>query len=505
MNCFQYHIKNAFLVKGDGSEPVKSELLCSNDGKILAVGHDFVGCGKVLDGRKQLLVPGFIDAHSHSDISVLPQGSGISKLSQGVTTDIVGNCGLSVFPLTGKNRGHLEELYANYQYPFQWQTCAEYLSFLQEKMTVPRIVPLCGHNTLRAAAAGYDKEQLSRNELQIMIELLDEALTSGAMGLSFGLLYVPGKFARQDEITELMKTVARHDKICTTHLRSEGNELLESIEEFLFCAKSAGLKKLQISHFKTAGKQNWSKLDAAEELILKARNEGITLTLDRYPYTESMTQLSVVLPGKWSDMDDSKIQKLLQDREERELLTTQLAAAREKESWKNVRLCSTAHPRYRKDCGRIFTEITTDPVALAVELLSVDCTGTCAAFAGMSEENLSRIISWDFCMPGSDGNALPPGNAFGTPHPRSWGTFPRFLKRLLESGTSIREAFFRASGLPARTFGLNDRGVLEPGRMADMVLIDPDALEDKATFLAPDSPAEGILWTMVGGKLVFQR
>lgn len=283
MDCLKYHIKNVWLVRGDGSGPVRGEVLVSADGRLLSCGPSYISCGTVIDGRGKMLVPGLIDVHGHSDISVIASPGGFSKVSQGVTTEIAGNCGLSAFPLTERNREHLEELYAQYHVPLSWSSFSSYRQLLKEKACVPDLIPLCGHNTLRAAVAGYEKKTLDRAEAEEMKQLLAAALEEGAPGLSTGLLYVPGKFASPGEIIELMKVLAAHGKIYATHLASEGDRLLESLEETLMCAREAGLKKVQISHFKTAGPANWHKLDTAVDMIQSARKGGYLSRLTVIP------------------------------------------------------------------------------------------------------------------------------------------------------------------------------------------------------------------------------
>jgi len=504
MDCSKYRIRNVWTVKGDGSEPQKAEVLVSLDGNILAAGGPFIGCGEVVDGNKRILSPGFIDAHGHSDISVLAYPEGFSKASQGVTTEIAGNCGLSAFPLTDENREHLEELYANYNYPFTWSDFTSYRKALEKRACSPDVIPLCGHNTLRAAVAGYEKKTLSSSQLSLMKELLLRSLSAGSPGMSTGLLYVPGKFATDGEIIELMKVLAATGKIYASHLRSEGDQLLESLENTLFCARQAGLKKLQISHFKTALPQNWHKLSAAIEMILQARSEGMEVTVDRYPYTESMTQLSVILPGDWGDMDDISIKKKLQSQEERLELVKLLEQEKTADYWKRVRLASTGADKYRQYCGKLLCEISEFPAETVVELLAADAPGTCGAFSGMSSENLDRILQLDFCMPGSDGNALPGDYSAGRAHPRAFGTLPRFMRKLLDLNIPLGEAVRRATGLPSRTFGLADRGLLEAGKRADLTLWDPDELTDTADFASPHSPARGIIFTMCSGNIVYR-
>ncbi|MCQ2352288.1 MAG: amidohydrolase family protein [Victivallaceae bacterium] len=497
-------ISNAWIADGSGAPLFKGEVLISG-GTVSAVGKDVSGgaaADRTIDLRKQVLAPGFIDAHGHSDLALLAHPDGFSKVSQGVTTEIAGNCGLCAFCLSGRNRAHLENLYANYNYPLAWRDYRSFQTALKKRGVALNLPALCGHNSLRAAIAGYEKEKLSETELQDMCALLDAQLKQGAVGLSAGLLYVPGIFATTGELVELMRVVSRHDKIFTTHLRSEGKTLLESLEETLAAARAAGLKRIQISHFKTAGRDNWGKLDAAIALIEKARAENIRVTVDRYPYTESMTQLSVVLPGKWDALPDRTIQQKLQNDEECRQLAADLRAARAPGYWQGVRLVSTTG-NHRADSGKFLAGISADPAMLVVELLRHDAPGTTAAFSGMSRENLERILDLDYCMPGSDGNALPvSGDPNGT-HPRAFGAIARFLRLRLDRTGDIARSVYRATGLPAQTFQL-DAGKIAVGAAADLVAFDPETINSFADFTNPCRIADGILFTIHQGGIVYQ-
>ncbi|MCQ2378739.1 MAG: amidohydrolase family protein [Victivallaceae bacterium] len=336
-----------------------------------------------------------------------------------------------------------------------------------------------------------------------MCRLLDDALADGAIGLSAGLLYVPGKFADAGEITALMRVVAARDRIYTTHLRSEGDRLLESLEETFDAARAANLKRIQISHFKTAGRANWGKIDAALELIENARAEGISVTVDRYPYLESMTQLSVILPGKWGDLDDITIQSKLRSGEECRALADALRAARAPEYWKSVRLVSTTGV-HSADGGKILAELSDDPATLVVELLAHDCAGTTAAFAGMCRENMERIVALDYCMPGSDANAFPADESLGRAHWRAFGAITRFIRMRLDATGNIAAAVRRATGLPAETFQLADAGSIAAGKSADLVAFDPDEIDGASGPAFPHRPAKGIFFTLKRGEFVYR-
>lgn len=334
--------RDLWLADGSGA-PLRRSAVLAGDGKILAVEPDLPrsAAERTVELGGRILAPGFIDVHGHSDLALPARPEGFGKISQGITTEIMGNCGLSAFPLTGRNREHLQELWAQYGVKLDWSDFRGWHAALSARAPKLRAEALAGHNTLRAAVAGYETETLTSAQLEEMKTLLDAELAAGAAGLSSGLLYVPGKFAPPGEIVELMRVAARRDRLYATHLRSEGNELLEALGETIDCAREAGLRRLHISHFKTAGAANWEKLDAALELLEEAQKGGIAVTVDRYPYTESMTQLSVILPGKAGDLDDSALSRLLRSTEEREKLALELAASRPAAYWKTVTLVST--------------------------------------------------------------------------------------------------------------------------------------------------------------------
>lgn len=498
-------IRNVWLADGSGSPMRKGACLTAHDGTIAAVEKEFSGsCAEeVLDGQGLILAPGFIDAHGHSDLSALSAPECFSKVSQGVTAEVTGNCGLSPFPVTPENKEHLEILYHDYGFPLTWEKYGDYMETCRNVSCRLSLVPLVGHNTLRAAVRGYDKGACSGRELENMCYLLDRELCAGAAGLSFGLLYTPGIFAQEDEIAALMKVAAGKNKVCTAHLRSEGDGLLESVSEMIALAREAGLKHFHVSHLKTAGAANHSKLDKVLELFEEARQQGIEITCDRYPYIESMTQLSVALPGAWKELDDEALKKKLRSTEEQRQLITDLRSAKDAEYWERCRLVNTRHPQFVSFKGRKITAIPGDVVENVVEMLSFDPVACQAAFAGMSEENMKRIIKLPFCVAGSDGNALPGDGRFGSCHPRSFGAIARFLRLCLDEGVSIEESVSKATQKSCDIFGLADRGVLLPGKKGDLVLFDPDTIDSKADFISPETPAEGIVCVIKNSEVIY--
>lgn len=501
--------KGARIIDGTGMPGYNGDVLIDDD-VIVLVDRDIAvtGADQVIEASGLVLAPGFIDSHSHSDLSILAAPEAIGKVSQGVTTEIIGNCGLSPFPLTDLNRKHLQELWARYQIDLTWDSCREYLQEVRRRRPAVNIFSLVGHNTLRAAVIGYKtKRPASASELAAMQRLLAGSIADGAIGLSFGLPYVPGKFADLNELVALRKVLPGNDFPCSIHMRSEGSLLEEALTEALNTAMLAGQPKIHISHLKTAGEANWHKIDRVFELIEQAtRHGGLKVTADRYPYIESMTQLSMILPEPYSDLDDSSIGRRLRNPAHFKTLVAALAevpAAR----WESVRLVSGAAHR-KPMFGKRFVDIATAtgmaPHLVCAELLREDAPSTRAAFRGMSEANMKRIISASFTVCGTDESALPTDYSLGRAHPRGFGSFPRFMRLLLEAGVPLEQIIHKLTGQAAAIFNLSRRGTIKPGNKADLVLFDPEAFRDAADFSSPHQPATGINQVWANGSLVWE-
>lgn len=494
---------NVSIADGSGQAPFPGELLvCHHRIEDVGIRVPHLREDAVIDGKGLTLAPGWIDAHGHSDLSLPASPAAFGKISQGITTEICGNCGLSAFPLNENNRDHLQELYAQYRIPLDWSNGQSYQKQLPPDTL--RLVPLCGHNTLRAAVAGYHTRKLSSAQLDAMCILLDAELAGGAAGLSSGLLYTPGCFADQEEIVRLLEIVARHQKVYTLHLRSEGNQLLESLEETSEAALASGLNRLMISHFKTAGPANFYKLDAALAWFDRTRQQGIQVWCDRYPWCESQTQLSIIVPETFGVWDDTALKELLRQQNRRTELTELLRQSGR--DWRNVRLAWTQTEEFQPFAGKNIAEIASiiglEPADLAVRLLQQDAPGCSAAFKGMSPDNLMRILQQDYCCCGTDESARPEDYSIGRSHPRGFGAMPRFFRLLRAMEIPVGEAVRRMSGLPAEIFQLHDRGKLEIGRLADLVLFDPETFDSCADFSAPHTPSHGVAGVWIGGRRI---
>ncbi len=499
-------VKNAEVIDGTGAPPFKADVGVK-DGMIAAVAGSIPAnsAGKVVDARGLSLCPGFIDSHGHSDISILAAPEALGKISQGITTEITGNCGLSVFPVTDLNREHLQCLYSRYGVKIDWSDIGAYGRKLGRVRPTINIASLCGHNTLRAAVAGYARKSLGRKELLKMLSLLSANLEAGAAGLSTGFLYVPGKFADEKEKEALFNILAKSGKPYATHLESEGKLLVESLEQCFRRALRTGLKKVHISHLKTSGRANWHKLPDALELFAKFAGKGLSLSADRYPFTESMTSLGAFLPEPYSSFGDDRLMEMMGDEKTFEKFKTELAAAGEK-YWSNKRLVSTDSAGHAKFCGERLPEIGRrlglPASAVVAELIRADSPGTFISSAGMSRINMRRIISRPFVCCGTDETAKPADHSLGVSHPRGFASFPLFINLLLYS-MKVEKIVRKVTSLTAAIFGLEKRGCVRQGFHADMVLVDFDCLGSRADFKDSHRLADGIVKVWVNGKLAY--
>lgn len=482
--------RNCLVYDGSGAPPIPGCVLVEGD-RIADAGptpaaRGLTGADRVIDGEGLALAPGFIDAHGHSDLSLPAAPEATGKIAQGVTTEITGNCGLSPFPVTERNRDHLNHLYADYGVEINWTDFTGYAAEVERRRPAINIAPLCGHNTLRGAVNGYRD---APPDLGRAAALLREQLCQGAAGFSTGLLYTPGCFSAPAEITALLKVLGEFNRPYTTHLRSEGGRLLEALAEAVESCRSAGQNHLHISHFKTSGRANWCKLDDAVRLLESA---PLKITADRYPYTESMTQLSVILPDELARRTNEELSQCLGD-PARFAEVTAVLRRLPPERWRTCRLITTTAPGYAGCNGRVFTEFPDPPLACA-EILRGDPSGAMAAFHGMSPDNLRRILSLPYVMCGTDESARPVDYRFGVSHPRGFGSFPEFF-----SYFKLEEAIRRVTSLPAETFGLAGRGRIRRGYYADLVLFDPAAYRAEADFAHPHRIAKGVKMVLVNG------
>lgn len=506
---FSIKITGGQILDGTGSPAVVSDVGISDD-QIAEVGDlSTAEAAITIDASGKIVCPGFIDAHSHSDAYLLIEPSAPSKILQGITTEVVGNCGASAAPLAGNYR--MPSDWRDKKYPAEWHSVAEYRELLEKIKPAPNVVMLIGHNTLRAGVAGYENRALTKTEMAEMIRLLEKSLDEGGRGLSTGLLYPPGMFAPPEELVTLAKVAARRGGIYTSHMRSESKRLLEAISETISIGRSARIR-VEISHLKTSGPANWKLVDAALDLIRSARSEGVEVAADRYPYISACTDLDVIFPA-WAQEGGAKAEMTrLLNPSDRARLREELLKSRSEDYWRTVLIGSTKHPDNTRFQGKPLVEaakqLRMEPVDAVLHLAETDELKTSAFFFGMSEENMLKILAEPYVMIGTDASLRAPTGPLSADyaHPRAYGSFPRFLRMALDGATvPLPEAVRKMTSLPAQQFRLTNRGVLAKGMKADIVVFDAANLSDKATYSAPHQLAQGIEYVIVTGTLTLSK
>lgn len=498
-------LKGGTVYDGSGLRPFAADIGISGDTIVsIGAGRDAAG---IIDLGGLCVSPGFIDVHGHSEFTLLSEPTAEGKVFQGITTEINGNCGLSAAPFLGDAATQREEDLREYGITSRWYSFEEYFSLLEGDIAL-NFATLVGHGNLRASVMGYSKRKPSNDEMDTMKRLLEEALRAGAIGLSTGLVYPPGMYSETGELTGLARhgvEVSEGGFIYASHMRSEGETLLEAMDEAIQIGKESGAS-VHISHIKTAGKENWHKIDSAIALIEKARREGVPVSCDRYPYTASSTGLDSVLPGWMFEGGNTNELKRLKDPGVRKRLRDELS--REDGYWESIYVCSVASTKNIWMEGRNLFEISSkmevDPVDALVEILVDEKLRAGAVFHAMSEDNLRRFLELPYVMIGTDSSArsFKGPTASGKPHPRGFGSFPRFLSRYARD---LEGAVRKITALPAETFGLGKRGRIKEGFKADIVAFDPSELRDKATYEDPFRPPEGIHYVMVNGVPVLSQ
>jgi len=512
---FDIKIAGGQVIDGTGAPARRADLGISGD-TIVAVGDlSREAAGRTIAAPGLTITPGFIDMHSHSDWRLWANPRAESKIRQGVTTEVVGNCGFSPAPVSNE---FVEEMrgFALYLPPgmdFSWRSMGEYLRRYRDRGVALNVAQLVGHGTLRLAAMGFARRAPTARELATMERLMDESMAEGAYGLATGLIYAPGSYAVTEEIVAVARRAAARGGFYASHIRGEGPTLLDAVSEAIRVGREGGLP-VQVSHIKAAGRPNWGKVKDALALIDTARADGLDVMADVYPYTASSTTLRTLLPDWALEGGIEAMLKRLGDASVRARMRAELmgssAILTRGPAWEDIMV---AYSPSRPDAeGRRLSEIAVarnkDPLDAAIELIVDEGGKGYMILFQLDEGDLRRALSHPQVMIGSDGSALATEGDLGQgkPHPRSYGTFPRVLARYVREQELLRleEAVKKMTGLPARRLGLRDRGVLAVGAKADVVALDPGRVQDLATYEEPHRYATGIEHVLVNGRLVIE-
>ncbi|MEC4685633.1 MAG: D-aminoacylase [Nitrospirota bacterium] len=501
-------IKNGVVIDGSGMEPIETNVGIEGD-RIVYIGRDAVDARVVLDAAGLTVTPGFIDSHAHSEFTILADGRAEGKLFQGVTTEINGNCGLSAAPLYGEAAERREQDLMELGIEERWSSFSEYFAILKSRGIAINFATLCGHGNIRASVMGYKSNPPDENALSAMKRLLSDAIRDGAIGLSTGLIYPPGVYSDTAELSRVLSS-ENPCGIYTSHMRSEGDALLESIEEVIRIAREAQVK-VHISHIKTAGRHNWWKIEQVVELMDSVRGKGISLTCDRYPYVAAGTDLDTILPS-WvyeGGVDDEL--RCLRDPEMVARIKSEIGQKGD-DYWGGVYISSVTRDENRWMEGENILDISLKlgekPVDVLIDLVIEEEARVGAIFFSMNEDNLRQFLCLPYTMIGSDSSvrSLSGPTRIGKPHPRGFGTFPRFIGRYVrdEGLMGLPDAIKKITSLPAETFGLKNRGLIKEGYYADIAVFDYDRIIDRATFKEPYKRPEGVVHVFVNGALALR-
>jgi N-acyl-D-amino-acid deacylase len=487
------------IIDGTGA-PAKAGDVVIHDGKIASVGaspREGISAYHVIDCKGCIIAPGFIDAHSHSDLKVLENRT--EKLLQGVTTEVVGNCGFSPYPMP--EDPHVLREFANGilcgDDRWGWGSALDYLASASQSK-VATVASLVGHGSLRIKVAGNTSRALTPRQMDAMAGLLDEALQEGAAGLSSGLMYAPGSGASAEELIALCQVVARRGGIYATHMRSYSAGLVQAVEEQISIAEASGCR-LQISHLQAAGEDYWPLQYRAIDLIEQASARGVDVAFDAYPWLAGSTVLTQVLPQMALDGGISGLLSRLRDPLQRETIRTQI---RPEAHWDGVVITAAAHNEgslVGKSIKDIASERGSDPESVVMDILleqegDVNIVEHC-----QSLENLHALLTHPRAMIITDGVYTK-----GRSHPRLYATFPLLLGDLVRERKwlTLEEAVHKVTGKPAAAFHINDRGRIKEGYAADITVFDPEAVNTDATYGKPDVPPSGIRSVMRNGRIV---
>ena len=463
-----------------------------------------------INARGLVVAPGFIDIHSHSDYTVLVNPRVESKVRQGVTTEVVGNCGSSAAPMNAEVRAYRERYMRSQlgeEFEFNWETMEDYLNLVDGNGASFNVVALVGQGTVRQNVMGYEDRPPTDAELGAMRRLVAEAMEDGSWGMSTGLIYTPSCFAETDEIVELAKVVAEYDGVYFSHIRGEGETLLEAVKEATEIGERAGVP-VEIAHFKASGKEHWGKTKESLKLVEEGRRRGVDVTFDQYPYIASSTGLSALLPHWTQEGGAEKLLERLGAPEMRRKIAKEPATVTR--DWDAVMVAfAKNHPEYE---GKTISEIARlegkEPMDSVFDLLLAEDAQVSIVSFGMSEDDVQRVMRSPYMMVGSDGRAVAPYGilGMGRPHPRYYGTFPRVLGHYVREGIlSLQEAVRKMTSLPAQRLGLRDRGLLREGLKADIAVFDPERVKDEATFTDPHRFTSGIPFVIVNGAIVIDN
>ncbi|MFC1803935.1 amidohydrolase family protein [Thermoproteota archaeon] len=503
-------IKNGRIADGTGNPWFWGDVGIKKD-KVIKIGKIAEEYSNTIIDAKELVVsPGFIDIHTHTDIFHLINPLGDSFIKQGVTTNVIGNCGSSVFPVSEYMKPRYMETLKEYDLEMDWATLDDFFQKVEKNGVSLNVGSLIGHGTVRMAIMGMENRSPTAQELNDMKELIADSMKQGAFGLSSGLWYTPGSFANMDEMIELAKITAEYGGIYATHMRSQENQLIDAMNETIEIGKKANIP-VQISHnIAAGGKKNWGKIKQTYKMMNKARNEGLDITCDVYAWIASSSGLTSYIPH-W--VHDGGIQQLVSRLKDPELRTivkkdmkNETRVSIEEIGFENLMISNS--PNHREYQGKNIAELAlekgVDNYDFIFDLIIEEEGGVSLIAFELSPEDVTNAIIDPLSMIGSDGSATAPSVIVrGKPHPRYYGNFVKVLGKYVREMEvlTLEDAVRKMTSMPAQKLGLFERGILRSGFCADIVVFDPQKIATKATFLDPHKFPVGVKSVIVNGEI----
>lgn len=511
---FDVIIRNGIILDGLGTKGYQADIGLIKD-KIIAIDQNLGTSAEIIiDATGRIVSPGFIDIHTHTDTELIVNPTADSKIFQGVTTEVSGNCGYSPFPF---NQNDFEEfdknLFESYKEHADWKNIDGFFNRLEKGKMSINYASFTGHGNLRAFIVGKNDVKPTYSQMREMQKVLAESIEMGSLGLSTGLEYSPGSYADTKELIELSKIVADKNGVYATHMRNEDDTVEEAIKEALKVCRDANVS-LQISHLKAGNPNNWHKVDNMLSMIETAHKSGIPVHADRYPYIAYGTGLSTFIPlwARQGDTDDL-VERLKDKSKIKDIAEYAAGRAKRIGGWNKVLISSCFTDENKKYEGKSISEAADESKQSEFDfvkniIITEQNKVSIIGFA-MSEDNIKKVLSHPLVMIGSDGSAVSPVGklAKGKPHPRYYGTFPRVLGKYVreEKFFSLAEGIKKMTSMPAEKLGLKGRGVIQKNNYADLVVFNHDEIIDKATFVNPHQLAEGIEYVLVNGKIAIEN
>ncbi|CAN5707882.1 amidohydrolase family protein [soil metagenome] len=512
-------IRNGMIYDGNGGESYKADVGINADTIAFIGDLSNENAKEIIDANGMAVAPGFINMLSWSVETLIEDGRSQSDIRQGVTLEVMGE-GESMGPLNSRLKKQLTDAQGDIKYEVKWNTLGEYLTYLEKKGISCNVASFVGATTVRNYVIGEDDRAPTAVELDSMKLLVKQAMEEGAMGVGSSLIYPPAFFAKTNELIELCKVASQYNGSYISHIRSEGNKLMEALEELITIAKEAKIHA-EVYHLKAAGKQNWPKMDSVIKRIEAARNSGINITADMYTYLAGATGLTASFPPSLQDGGFFKLRQRLQDPAIR--LQMKKAMNTNTADWENlyyaagspdkVLLLGFVKDSLKKYTGKTLAEVAairgTSPEETAIDLIVQDSSRISVAFFLMNEDNVKKQVALPWVSFGSDEGSYTNEGVFlkSNAHPRAYGNFIRVIGNYCrdEKVLSLAAAINKLSKLPATNLKLEKRGELKTGNYADVVIFDPAKVKDNATYDQPHQYASGVNYVLVNGTTVLNN